>query len=137
MHAPELGNRLVIRRQPSQQPRQLNVPSALRFQSPRGTDLLPIAVQVELQQIVRIITRPPSLGRLGALKSPTRHVQPIDKCIDDPAYMIIRNQLFQGDWKKSSLRTAFTLHKAHKKMPSLSREASSHLSLGGQQSFVT
>src|ERR1700691_5273463 len=134
MHAPELGNRLVIRRQPSQQPHQLNVPSALRFQSPRGTDLLQIAVQVKLQQIARIITRPPSLGRLGALKSQpatpprlralkpqTRHVQPTDKCIDDPAHMIIWNQLFQGDWKKSSLRTTFTLHKAHKKMPSLSR----------------
>src|ERR1019366_10767238 len=119
MHAPELGHLLFFLRQPSQQP--LNVPSALRFQSSRGTDLLQIAVQVELQQIARIITRPPSLGRLGALKSQTNHVQPSDKCIDDPAHMIIRNQLFQGDWKKSSLRTAFTLHKAHNKMPSLSR----------------
>jgi hypothetical protein len=54
-------------------------------------------------------------------QSQTRHVQPIDKCIDDRAYVIIRNQLFQGDWKKSSLRTACTLHKAHKKMPSVSR----------------
>jgi hypothetical protein len=35
--------------------------------------------------------------------------------------MIIRNQLFQGDWKKSSLRTALTLHKAHKKFPRFSR----------------
>src|ERR1700733_10184836 len=88
MHAPELGNRLVIRRQPSQQPHQLNVPSALRFQSPGGTVLLQIPVQVKLQQIAWIITRPPSLGRLGALKSQTRHVQPTDKCIDDPAHMI-------------------------------------------------
>ena len=36
-------------------------------------------------------------------------------------HMIIRNQFFQRDWKKGSLSTAFTLHKAHKKMPSLSR----------------
>jgi hypothetical protein len=35
--------------------------------------------------------------------------------------VIVRNQLFQGDWKQRSLRTACTLHKAHKKMPSLSR----------------
>jgi hypothetical protein len=59
----------------------------------------------------------PFEGRLGALKSQTRYVQAINKCIDDPADMIIRNQLFRGDWKKSSLRTALTLHKAHKKFP--------------------
>src|SRR6266446_1835263 len=100
---------------------QLDVPPALRLQPPRGTDLLQIAVQVEFQQIAWIITRPPGLGRLGALKSQTRHVQSADKCIDDPAHMIVRNQLFQADGKQRSLSPAFSLHKAHKKMPSLSR----------------
>src|SRR5580692_10261289 len=121
MHPPEFSNRLVVRCQPSQQPHQFDVSSALRLQPPRGTDLLQITVEIEFQQIARIIARPPSLSRLGALKSQTRHVQPIDKCIDDPAHVIIRDQLFQTDWKQCSLCPALSLHKAHKKMPSLSR----------------
>jgi hypothetical protein len=68
-----------------------------------------------VQQIARIIARPPSLSRLGALKSQTRHVQPIDKCIDDPAHVIVRNQLFQSDRKEGCLGPAFALHIAHKK----------------------
>src|SRR6202521_3459681 len=137
MHAPELGNRLVVWRQPSQQPHQLDVPSALRFQPPRGPDLLKIAVQIEFQQIARIIARPPSLCRLGALKSQTRHVQPIDKCIDDTAHVIVRNQLFQSDRKEGRLGPAFTLHIAHKKDTLAFTKASSHLFSDGQQSFVT
>jgi hypothetical protein len=35
--------------------------------------------------------------------------------------MIVWNQLFQTDGKQRSLSPAFSLHKAHKKMPSLSR----------------
>jgi hypothetical protein len=98
-----------------------NSASALRLQSPRGTDRLQVAIQKALQKVARIITRPPRLGRLGTLKSQTRHVQSADKCIDDSAHMIVWNQLFQTDGKQRSLSPAFSLHKAHKKMPSLSR----------------
>src|SRR5260370_15997912 len=80
---------------------------------------------------------PPSLSRLGALKSQTSHVQPIDKCIDDPAHVIVRNQLFQGDRKEGCLGPAFALHIAHKKDALAFTKASSHLFSDGQQSFVT
>src|SRR6201981_125142 len=117
MHSAEFGNRLVVRYPPSQQPHQLDGPSAFRFQPPRGTNLLEIAVEIQLQQVARIITRSPGLGGLGALKSQTRHVQPVDKRIDHPAHVILGDQLFQADRKQSSLRPAFSLHKAHKKCP--------------------
>ena len=75
-----------------------------------------------------------------ALKSQTRHVQAADKCIDDPAHVIIRNQLFQDDWKQSSLRSALTLHKAHNnnnKDALAFTRPSPQLFSDGQQSLVT
>src|SRR5260221_10408006 len=80
---------------------------------------------------------PPSHSRGGALKSQTRHVQPIDKCIDDAAHVIVRNQLFQGGRKEGCLGPAFALHIAHKKDALAFTGASSHLFSDGQQSFVT
>ena len=45
------------------------------------------------EQVARIIAWPPSLSRLGTPGPQTRHVQPINKCIDDTAHVIVRNQL--------------------------------------------
>ncbi len=79
--------------------------------------MLQIPVQVQLQQIPRIITRPPGLGRLGAFESQLRHFQPLHKRIDHPADMIVGDQLLQRDRKQASLCPSFSLHKAHKKCP--------------------
>jgi hypothetical protein len=83
------------------------------------------------------VARAPSLSRLGALKSKTRHIQPSDKSIDDPTHVIVRNQLFQGEWKEASLGPAFALHIAHKQDSLAFTRASSHLFLSGQRSFET
>src|SRR5258707_15895183 len=95
------------------------------------------AEQVVFKHRERTITRPPFPSRLAAKKSQTSHVQPIDKCIDDPAHVIVRNQLFQGDRKEGCLGPAFALHIAHKKDALAFTKASSHLFSDGQQSFVT
>jgi len=61
------------------------------------------------------------VGRFGALEAQARHVQPVHKRVDYPADVIVRDQFFQTNRKQCSLRPAFSLHKAHKKMSSLSR----------------
>src|SRR5713226_775009 len=136
MHAPELGDRLVVRCQSSQQPHPRDVSSALRLQPPRGTDLLQIAVEVQLQKIARIVTWSPGLGCFGTLKPQRRHVQPPDKRIDHAADMIFRNHFLQSNWKQASLGSSFSLHKAHEKCPR-SREGIFSFIYRFTQSFVT
>src|SRR6266478_2375878 len=137
MQSPELGNGLVVRRQPSQQPHQLDIAPTLRLQPSRGTDLLEITVQIELQQITRIVARPPGVGCLGAFKSQIRHVQPIHKRIDHPAHMIVRNQFFQTYGKQRALLPSLSLYISHKKDALAFARASSHFSFTIQSSFVT
>src|SRR5260370_29432785 len=81
--------------------------------------------------------RRPSPPLRAQTQPPPRHVQPNDKCIDDTAHVIVRNQLFQGDRKEGCLSPAFALHIAHKKDALAFTRASSHLFSDGQQSFVT
>src|SRR5580765_366765 len=137
MQSSELSNGLVVRRQSSQQPHQLDVAPTLRLQPSRGTDLLEITVQIELQQIPRIVARPSGVGRLGAFKSQIRHVQPIHERIDHPAHMIVRNQFFQTYGKQRALLPPLSLHIPHKKNALAFARASSHFSLTIQSSLVT
>jgi hypothetical protein len=62
--AAEVRDGLEVRREPRQQPHQLDVPVRLVFQSSTRAD----AVQVEPQEISRIVARPPGLGWHRPLK---------------------------------------------------------------------
>src|SRR5947208_7236262 len=57
MHPSELGDRLVVGLQTSQQPHHFHVALALGLQPPRRPHLPQIPVQVQLQQITRIVAR--------------------------------------------------------------------------------
>jgi len=113
MQPTKLGNTFVIRTQPSQQPHQLHIAPALAFQSPRGTNLLQIPVQIKLQQISRIVSRPPCLGRFCPHKSQPLHVDPVDQCVNHPAKMITRNQFLQAPRKQYPLRPLISFDESH------------------------
>ena len=53
----EIGNRAIARRQAAQQPHQLHIAPRFAFQSARRAHLVEIAVQIEPQEIGRIIRR--------------------------------------------------------------------------------
>src|SRR5271157_4717249 len=74
VHPPELGDRLVVRPQPPQQPHHFHVALTLRLQPPRRAQLVPIPIQVQLQQVPRIVPRPPRLRRRGAHKPQGPHL---------------------------------------------------------------
>src|SRR2546421_1271536 len=124
MHSPELSDGLVIGNQPPQQPQQFDVAPALRFQPSRRTHLMQISVQVQLQQVSRIIARSSRVRRFGAHKSQLFHVQPTYESFDHPADMIAWNQLLQRDRKQCSLIALLPLDETHLWWPSLN--ASSH-----------
>ena len=79
----EVRNRLVIRPQLLQQPHQLDIPVGLLFQATTRTETVEIAVDVELQQISRVVGRPSRGGGCGPLKAERREVEVVDKGIDE------------------------------------------------------
>ncbi len=89
MHTSELGDRLMVGNQSADQPHHFHVALTLGFQPARGPDLPQIAVEIQFQQIARIVTRTPGFSRFGANETQLRHVQPANKCFDHTADMIL------------------------------------------------
>jgi hypothetical protein len=61
--APEISNRLVVGRETADEPHHLDVALALALEAARRADLVEVTVDVELQQVARIIARPASRSR--------------------------------------------------------------------------
>jgi len=121
MHPPELSDRLVIGNQPAQQPHHFHIALALSFQPARGPNLPQVPVQIQFQQIARVVTRTSSFSRFGANETQLRHVQPTHKRLDYTADMILWNQIVQGRWKQGVLTTLLAFDISHSAMPSFAR----------------
>src|SRR2546421_11607107 len=121
MHPSELGDRLVVGLQTSQQPHHFHVALALGLQPPRRPHLPQIPVQVQLQQITRIVARSSRLRRLGTHKAQLRHVQPPNERLHDSTHVVDWNQFVQGRGKHRRLLPRLTPDIRHKKMPPLPR----------------
>src|SRR6266576_3670976 len=109
--------------------RAANVPTATslprcagtRPQPPRRPHLPQIPVQVQLQQITRIVARSSRLRRLGTHKAQLRHVQPPNERLHDSTHVVDWNQFVQGRGKHRRLLPRLTPDIRHKKMPPLPR----------------
>src|SRR5437879_7815740 len=115
MHPSELGDRLVVGLQTSQQPHHFHVALALGLQPPRRPHLPQIPVQVQLQQITRIVARSSRLRRLGTHKAQLRHVQPPNERLHDSTYVV--------DWKPA-LQTTMQFFKPLHRLDSVYFRAS-------------
>lgn len=69
--APEVGDRLEVRSQSPEQPHGLDIASTGPLQTPRGTNLVEVAPDVELQKITRIVARAPRRSGNRADKAET------------------------------------------------------------------
>src|SRR3974377_157077 len=121
MHPPELSDRLVIGNQPAQQPHHFHIALALSFQPARGPNLPQGPVQIQFQQIARVVTRTSSFSRFGANETQLRHVQPTHKRLDYTADMILWHQIVQGRWKQGVLTTLLAFDISLSAMPSFAR----------------
>jgi hypothetical protein len=111
---------------------------ALGFQSPRRANLLQIAIQIQiqLQQIARIIPRTPGLGRFGTFKPKLCHIQLAHERLDYAAHMIAWNQIIQRYRKQRLLPPRLALNEAHENALASAR-AFSHQLISESLSFVT
>src|SRR5271166_3022076 len=133
MHPAKLRDAFVIGTEPPQQPHQLHIAPALAFQTARGSNLLQISVQIQLQQISRIVSWTPRLLRLRLHKSQLLYIQPVDESVNHPTKMFVGYKLFQAHRKQRPLRPRIPFDESHR-LPST---ASCHRSALPASSFVT
>jgi hypothetical protein len=79
----EIGDRLVVGREPPEQPDHFQIAACFPFQAAARLNAIEITVDVELEQRRRVIARSPSRRRLDVLKTHPTEVESLDERIDD------------------------------------------------------
>jgi hypothetical protein len=113
----EVCDCLEIRRQAPGQPHQLDVALGLSLKPPARSDLVEVAINVDLQQNARVIGRATHRRRRHALKAESRKVQPLNKRLNDLYLVLLRNIVVQIFWQQKALPTILTLDKALHRKP--------------------
>jgi hypothetical protein len=137
----EVGDRLVIRRQPAGQPHHLHIAPGFALKPAARLNPVEIAVDIELQQHARMIARPAGRLWLDPAKTKATEIKLIDKDIDHPHRIVFTDPVFQPFGKQSALRAVQTLNKTlHQTLPPMhgriiSREAFLH-SLGQNRTLA-
>jgi hypothetical protein len=109
----EVGNRLEGRIKPLGQPHQLNIAPRLARQLAARAELVQIAVDIKLQQIARMIGRPPRRLRSHMAELQSQKIKAIDKGIDHPHHRISRYHIVQDFWKQHHLIPRLSAHMRH------------------------
>src|SRR5262249_47521116 len=117
----EIGNRLVIRNQSTDQPHDLNVATSLTFKPTARLNPIEITVDVKLQQHRRVVRRPARDLGLNPAKPQFRQVQPVNKNVDHTNRVVLANPIFQAVRKQCDLAAIHALYKALHPDPSAKR----------------
>jgi hypothetical protein len=92
----EIGNRLVIRNQPTRQPHHFNVASGLTLQPPARLNTIEIAVNVKLQQPGRMIRRPASCLGSNPIEPHSAEIKFVNEGIDRPNRIVLIDPVLQA-----------------------------------------
>ena len=85
----------------------------LRLQPSTRANTVQIPVDVEFEQICRIVTRPPHPVRSNALESSRRKIQVVDKCINETDRIIRSNVVVHSIGEKQELGAVITSDMCH------------------------
>ena len=103
--ATEVGDGLEVGAQLAQQPQQLDIALGFALELARGAHLIEVAIQVQLEQIGRIIGRAPGVLGLSPGKAQPPDLNAIDPQVDDAHQMIVSDQLIERHRKQAALRS--------------------------------
>ena len=118
MSLAEVGDRLVIRRQPADQPHHFHIAPGLPLEPTARLNPVEIAVDVELQQIARMIGRPAGRQRLDPVEPEAAKIELIDEDVDRPNRVVVADPVFQALRKQRALAAIDTLDKTlHQTLP--------------------
>src|ERR1700730_5844678 len=120
----EIGNRLVIRNQPTGEPHHLNVAARLTLKPAARLNPIEITVNVELQQHRRMVRRPAGGLGINPAKPKLGQIEPSDKDINHANRIILANPIFQAFRKQGALPAIHPLNKAlHPIPPQIAQES--------------
>jgi len=111
--APEVSNRLEVRFQVPQQPDHLDVAVSFGLQPAARSHAVQVAVDVKLQQIPRRICRAARHLRRNAAKPRCREIQPVNKGIDEPHWVVRTDIVVHCLRQKQQLRAVVTCDVRH------------------------
>jgi hypothetical protein len=87
----EIGNGLVIGRQTIEQPHELNVAPALALKPARRAHLVQVPVEIQSEQVARVIRRAAGRRRLCLCKAKLAKIQTSHEGIDPPDGVLRRH----------------------------------------------
>jgi hypothetical protein len=108
----EIGNRLVIRNQPTGEPHHLNIAPALALKPAARLNPIEITIDVELEHHRRMVRRPADGLGINPAKPKPGQIEPPDKDINHANRIILANLIFQAFRKKGALAAIHPLNKA-------------------------
>src|SRR5712671_5948527 len=122
----EVGYGLEVRHQAAGQPNQLDVALTLPLQAPARLHPIEVSVDVNLQQRRWMVGWSSCRLRLDAAKAEPRQIKLIDKDIDRPDRIILRQIVFQSLWKQRALTAVIANDKARHRIVRQIAEESYH-----------
>src|SRR5262249_13053600 len=92
----EVGNGLVIGREPPQQPHYFQIAMALALEPPARLHAIEIAVDVELEVDRGVIPRPSDVQRLDRLEAQFLQIKPVNERIDAANRIILADPVIEA-----------------------------------------
>jgi len=118
----EVGNGLVIWREPAGQPHHFDIASSLALKPPARLNPVEITVDVQFQQNRRMICRP--AGRLGTDTAEPKftEIKLVDESLDYPDGIVLIDPIVEAFGEKGSLAAIRAFNKASHPIPRKSSE---------------
>jgi len=107
------GNRFVLGSELLQQPQQFDIAVRLLLQAAAGAQAIEVAVQVELQEITRMIRRASCGSGSDTLEAEGLKIEVIDEGIEKADRILCRDIVVEALWKEDHLVTVRALDMSH------------------------
>ena len=113
----EIGDRLVIGREPPGEPHHLEIALALALQAAARVHAIEIAVDVELEQRCGMVGRSASVGRIDAREPQIAKIQRVDENIDRANWIALVDEVIEAFGQQRRLPPIHPLHEARHQFP--------------------
>src|SRR4029077_19791481 len=120
----EVRDRLEVRRKPSSQPHQLDIALGFPLKPPARSDLVDVAVNVDLQHRGGMVGRTARRLRDNARKPQGPQIQLVNERLDDSDLVLLSYKVVETLRKQNALPPILTLDKALHQKPRLMRQDS-------------